>query len=213
MQKDYAQGMKKLFKIVKPFAGKVLDLTGSTYEVEGLENIPTTGPVLYVGNHQSNFDIPAILATSPRPVGFIAKQEVAKVGLLKPWVLGIGSQLLPRGETRKALEVVINTIKFLRKTEHGLVLFPEGTRSSTGEVQEFKPGGLKIATKSGATLVPVAISGTAGVMPKGSKVFYPQHIRVKYLKPYSGEELKNKDTIELANELKKTIEEEIASMK
>lgn len=205
MKKDYKRGMAKLFLFANWVGRYVTALAGVKLNVNGLENVPKEGSILYVGNHQSNFDIIAMLASVPRPAGFIAKEELKKIPFLAGWAEGIGSKFIPRGETRKSLEVVIDTIKFLKGHEHGIIIFPEGTRSEDGEVGHFKAGSLKIATKSGASLVPFVIKGTANVMKKGDKLIYKDEISVTFLKSYAPEALKAMDTVELA----KTLEDDI----
>lgn len=212
MKKDYEKGMNKLFFVARWVARYILRLSGVQLEVRGIENVPLNHGVLFVGNHQSNFDIVAVLASLPRPAGFIAKEEVRKIPFLSSWAEGIDSKFIPRGETRKSLEVVIETIKFLKTHNHGIVIFPEGTRSETGEVGHFKPGSLKIATKSSVSLVPFVVNGTANVMKKGDKLIYSNKIQVEFLPSYSPEVLKTMETVILAEELESQIRQRVQAL-
>ena len=209
MQKDYETGMAKLFGFAQTVVRLVFKIAKVKLVIEGLEEVPKKGAVLFVGNHQSNFDIVALLAGLPRPAGFIAKEELQKIPFLGKWAEGIGSKFIPRGETRKSLEVVIETIKFLKTHNHGIVVFPEGTRSKTGKLGEFKAGSLKMATKSNATLVPFAIKGSSDVMKHGSFIFTPSTIHLTFLKAYLPESLKTYDTVELATTLRNEISEKV----
>lgn len=209
MKKDYDKGMKKLFRFANWVGRFVSQLAGVRLEITGLENVPKTGAVLFVGNHQSNFDIIAALASLPRPAGFIAKEELKKIPFLAGWAEGIGSKFIPRGETRKSLEVIIDTAKFLKNHNHGIVIFPEGTRSENGKVGHFKPGSLKIATKSNASLVPFVLKGTDKVMRKGDKLIYGDKVSVEFLPSYSPERLKGMDTVVLAQELEEEIRQRV----
>ena len=206
IKKDYHKGMRKLNRFAS-----ALTLTGSTFEFKGEDLVPQETSVLFVGNHQSNFDIVALLAASPKPVGFIAKEEIKKIPALSTWATGIGSKYIPREESKKTLEVVVETIKFLKTHNHGMVVFPEGTRSIDGKVGSFKPGSLKIAAKSGAVLVPFAVQGTRNIMRKGSKILYPTHIIVEFLAPYSPEQLKTMNTVELAKEIEETVRMKVSA--
>lgn len=211
VKKDYHKGMRKLNRFASAFAKNILTLTGSTFEFKGQDLVPQETSVLFVGNHQSNFDIVALLAASPKPLGFITKEEIKKIPALSTWATGIGSKYIPREETKKTLEVVIETIKFLKTHNHGMLVFPEGTRSIDGKVGSFKPGSLKIATKSGAVLVPFAVQGTRNIMRKGSKILYPTHITVEFLAPYSPEQLKTMNTVELAKEIEETVRMKVSA--
>ena len=107
--------------------------------------------------------------------------------------------------------MVIETIKFLKTHNHGMVVFPEGTRSVDGKVGNFRPGSLKIAAKSGAVLVPFAVQGTRNIMKKGSKILYPTHIIVEFLSPYSPEQLKKMNTVDLAKEIEETVRMKVSA--
>lgn len=125
--------------------------------VEGLENIPTEGGVILCGNH-INFSDPIMVGiVAPRPVSFMAKEEIFRNPVLGFVARGVGAFPIKRGQPdraslKKALEVL---------HEGGCFgIFPEGTRSHTGHLQKPEPGTAYIALKSGATVVPVGITST-----------------------------------------------------
>ncbi|MDO4281927.1 MAG: lysophospholipid acyltransferase family protein [Peptococcaceae bacterium] len=178
--------------------GKLLNIE---YEIHGQENIPETGSVVYVGNHQSMFDPPLLLAAIPRPSGFIVKEELRKVPIFSGWVEAIGSFFLPRGESRKSLEIIIAAAKMLKNHTHGMVIFPEGTRTHDGNIGHFKPGSLKIATRSGASIVPFAIQHTMEVMPRGTSWMRSGRISVTFLPALTPEEIKGQDTQEMTKKI------------
>ncbi len=184
---DYGNAMAK----------KILKLTGGTYVVKGVENLPTEGNVLYVANHQSYMDIPAVMATLDRPLGFILKDDLTKIPFFDKWIAQMQCVPIARGEARKALEAILKAAKIL-KTGHGIVLYPEGTRSKDGTLLPFKAGSLKAAQRGNAMIVPMAIDGACDVMPRGSFIIHPKQITVTIFPPIPVETVKEMDTVDLA---------------
>ena len=132
-------------------------------EVDGLERVPGRGPAILAMNHDSLLDIPLLVWAVPRPVWFMAKVELFR-GRFSTWLFhAMGGFPVRRGAfdvraVRAALDVV--------RRERVLAMYPEGTRAP--HLQPFLPGAGWVALATGAPLLPVAISGTAEAMPKGS---------------------------------------------
>lgn len=206
----FSEAMERIHGVAQPFAGQICRLAGCRVEVEGLEHIPDEGSVVLIGNHQSFFDIPIVLASVNRPVGFLAKQELGEVPIFGRWTAGIGSIFIPRGESRKSLEAILNAVKMLKKAAHLLVVFPEGTRSYQGKVGDFKAGSLKIATKSGAPVVPFAMDGSWRIMPRDVKTFTPGTVRLTFLPAISDELMASKDTKLIADACRQAITAQLA---
>lgn len=196
--------LKELNRLVAKFAGSLLKIGGCQVEVKGAENIPKDQAVVFVGNHQSNFDIPVLVSYLAPTKAFVVKEELRKIPIFDIWIRGIGCVYIARGEGRKALEAILVAAK---KVQEGLciVVFPEGTRSSDGKLGEFKPGALKIASKAKAAIVPVAIDGTKDCMPKGKKMIYAKKITITVLPAISAETIKATDTKTLAHQIKTDI--------
>ena len=95
----------------------------------------------------------------------------------------------------------------LKNHEHGMCVFPEGTRSDDGNMRPFKAGSLKIATRSGAAIVPFALEHTIDVMPRGSVWIKPLAVRVTFLPAIMPEDYKGKDTSTLSDEIQANIAE------
>ncbi len=174
-------------------------------EINGLENVPEDSSVLFVGNHQSMFDAPLMLAAIPRASGFVVKEELQKVPVFAKWIAAMGCLFLPRGESRKSLQIIIEASKMLKNNNLGMVIFPEGTRSHDGSMGLFKPGSLKIATRSGAAIVPFAIEHTADVMPRGTWIIKSGKVKVTFLPAITPEEVKAKETTELTAQIMQDI--------
>lgn len=173
--------------------------------IEGKENIPDKA-CCFIGNHQSILDIPVILYSSNRIIGFIAKKELAKVPVIGGWLKRTPSVALDRDDVRAAIEVINKGAENL-KNGKDMAIFPEGTRSKNGEVGEFKKGSFKLATKAKATIIPYTITGIGevlggkdGVIDREIKIIYHSAIDCSQL---SREEIK---------ELPKRVEEIVKSV-
>ena len=168
--------------------------SGSQVSVQGTENVPLEQSALFVANHQSYMDIAVLLGFVPGNKGFIAKIELAKIPLVSRWMERMHSLFLDRQNLRKSLLTMREAIKVL-KDGHSLVIFPEGTRSKSNQVSEFKRGSLSIAEKAGVPVVPVAIIGSYKILEgnRGMRVC-PAQIKVIIEKPlYPGDMAPGKD--------------------
>jgi len=163
--------------IARNWARKAINANGSVIKVTGIENVPAAGGVLFVSNHQSNFDIPIILGFVPRDKGFIAKMELAKVPIFRKWMTNLGCIFIDRRDARQSLSALSQAVKQL-KEGHSLVIFPEGTRSSDGKLGCFKPGSLKLGINSNVPIVPVTINGSMNIMPKGTSFIKSASVEV-----------------------------------
>lgn len=202
---DFEEAQRLMWRFAHHLAQVGCRLLGIKINVKGLDNIPETGSILYVGNHQSMADPPVMLAVIPRPCAFICKEELDGIPLFSRWVAALGSFFLPREESRKSLEVILGASKLLKKYDHGMCIFPEGTRSDHGDMRPFKPGSLKIATKSGAAIVPFALENTIKVLPRGSFFFKPEAVTVTFLPAILPEDYKGKDTASLTDQIQTDI--------
>lgn len=157
----------------------------------GTENIPKKGAVILAPNHISYFDPPVVGMGSPRQTHFMAKEELFEPPLLGAWIRGVGGFPVRRGSAdRKAIRRALELLG-----EGKIVcLFPEGTRSPDGKLQEPELGISMIALKSHAAIVPTAIIGTDKVLPAHAKFPRLLPIKIVYGKPldlsdlYEGEE-------------------------
>lgn len=136
----------------------VLKKFGIRLQITGLETIPEE-PVLFVSNHQSYADIPIFVAAIDRQIGFIAKADLIKIPIFGRWIKAVRSIFIKRNDARAALKMIDAGAELL-KQGFSLGIFPEGRRSRGPNMLEFKRGSLKLATKTGVPIVPVAISGS-----------------------------------------------------
>ena len=159
---DYAGGL------IRGWAQRRIKQSGARIKAEGIENIPLDRTVLFVANHQSNFDIPAILGTLPTNKGFVAKKELGEVPVLGYWMMRIRCQFMDRSDMKQSMQVILDTIELLKKG-YNMVIFPEGTRSKGAPVREFKAGSFKPAIKAGVPIVPVTMDGTYKIIEGNPK--------------------------------------------
>ncbi len=189
---------------IEKWAQNLLKVAGCKVEVIGLENIISDRPVLYVSNHQGNFDIPILLGHIPGRKGFIAKDSLEKMPLVGRWMKHIQCVFMNRENIRQSAAAINEGIKNL-KGGTSMVIFPEGTRSHDGNLLEFKPGALKLGTKPAVPIIPLTISGSIHMMPKGSYAIKPSLVKVFVHPAIMPEDYAEKDTVELTESIKELI--------
>lgn len=150
---------------------------GTPVVVEGAERIPP-GPVVYASNHSSMFDIWALAAALPGSIRFVAKQELARIPLLGWAMQAAGHVTIDRSNRSRAMDAYATAAQRIRALGVSTVVFPEGTRSRTGELLPFKnaPFGLAIAAQ--VPLVPLYVHATYRILPKGAWRLRPTPIRL-----------------------------------
>lgn len=154
--------------------------------VRGVENIPDEGGVMIASNHASYLDPPLVGAGyRGRPVHFMARNTLWKPGFGKWWMDSVGCIPVSRGTgDRRALTM---TIRFLKEGKV-VSMFPEGTRTEDGELQEAKGGIGFIIEKSGCVVVPAYIDGSYEAHAKGTKFIKPLKLKITYGKPITQED-------------------------
>jgi len=169
-------------------------------QVTGIENLPKSGGFIIASNHVSYLD-PAVLAASLNiKIYFIAKKEVFKYTFFsfifkKLNVFSVDREIVDIQAFKKAINIL--------REGKVLGIFPEGTRSSNGELQELKLGAIKIAMKTGVPILPVGIIGTHKIYPQGKKypILFKHKIIVKYGALQHFDQQKSRDKIYQKEEL------------
>lgn len=191
---------------------KIGNLTGMTFNVTGLENIPKGVPIIFVANHQSLFDIIGIIwymrAFHPK---FVSKKELGKgIPSVSFNLKHGGSVLIDRKDPKQALPVIKSLGEYIEKHKRSAVIFPEGTRSKTGKPKEFSQSGLKILCKyaPNAYIVPITINNSwkfvkFGFFPYGlgNRLTFTTH-KAFAVKDYAFEELISKTEKQVVNSIK-----------
>ena len=161
------------------WARSALAGAGVRVTVHGLEHLHPSGIQIIAANHQSYFDIWALIAGLPASVRFIAKQELANIPMLSMGMRAAGHVLIDRDRARSARETLREAGGRMRADELTLVLFPEGTRSRDGRLGRFRRGAFALALETPAPLVPAALDGGHRVYPPGAKRVRPGTITVR----------------------------------
>jgi 1-acyl-sn-glycerol-3-phosphate acyltransferase len=146
-------------------------------ETTGIENIPRTGPFILAANHASFFDPPAIGSRLPRPSHYFARKTLFKPGLKGDTLRRVNA--IPVDLESDSDVGALKAVFRLLKEDGGILLFPEGTRSSDGLLQPARAGVGMIACKSGAPVVPTRIFGSFeafGRHDRRPRVFSPMHV-------------------------------------
>lgn len=129
-------------------------------EVTGQENLPPADKtVVFVSNHQSYMDIPILLAYLDKPHALMAKKELGKIPFLSAWMRLLGCVFVERDDARAAVAAMRKAEETLQNG-NSMIICPEGTRSKSDTMHEFKAGAVHIAVKAGVDVVPVAIDGS-----------------------------------------------------
>ncbi|NJD20768.1 MAG: 1-acyl-sn-glycerol-3-phosphate acyltransferase [Gemmatimonadetes bacterium] len=180
------------------WARLLLRVADARVEVENLERIVPDRPQILVANHVSYFDVLALCAMLPGKYRFVGKRELTRVPLFGPAWQACGHISIDRQDKVKAMESLELARRRLVEDRPTVILFPEGTRSRTGELRSFKKGAFVLAIQTGTEVVPAAILGTREVMRKGSLMIHRgRTIRVRFGEPLpvEGLRLEDRDTL------------------
>ena len=168
------------------------------------ENLPEEGPCVYVSNHQSYADILVLLNVIKHQTGFIAKEELASIPVFSKWILRIGSLFILRGDARESLKTISEGVDMI-KDGYSLVIFPEGTRSRGGQMGEFKPGSLKLATKAKTVVDPLTINGSYKMYEEPGQITKNVTIEITVHRPVDTSQMDRKELAGLSEVLEETI--------
>jgi 1-acyl-sn-glycerol-3-phosphate acyltransferase len=150
---------------------------GARITMHGTDNVKPGQPYVYMANHSSLIDTPALFAYLPYQFKIMAKKELFYVPFMGWHLWTSGNFPIERGDaqrTAKSVRAVIDGIK----AGKSLAVFPEGSRTPDGRLQDFKPGTFKIAVRAGVPIVPVSIRGTYALLPKTTLAPRPGRVDV-----------------------------------
>ena len=152
-------------------------------EMEGLEHLADDRPRVLVSNHESWYDVFALAGHLPVDYRFVAKQELASIPLFGAAWQACGHISIDRHDRARAVDSLEAAARRVHAERATIVMFPEGTRSPTGELRPFKKGAFVLAIQSQAPVVPVAILGSRAVMRKGSLRIRSGTVRIRVGEP------------------------------
>jgi len=163
-----------MFYYFARFICRVILVLLKRLEVRGVSNLPAKGGLVLVSNHISYWDPVVIGCAINRRVNFMAKSELFAIPLLSQVIRAVGTFPVRRNQSDRA--AIRKAIRLLEEG-HIVGVFPEGTRSQTGELLKPHLGAAMLALKAGVPFLPVAVNGTKGVLGKvviniGEPLFY-----------------------------------------
>lgn len=140
---------------------------GVRVEITGLEHIDLRTAYIFMPNHLSFLDGPIMAMAIPRPVRIILKKSLFRIPILGIGMRHVGYVPVDRKGVRGGQKSIERAARLMRERGYSFLVFPEGTRSRDGKLRAFRRGGFFLALESGAPIVPVTITGTFGIMPRG----------------------------------------------
>ncbi len=167
------------------WASRLLRAAGVRVILENEGVIDPHVPQVLVANHTSWFDVLTLAAFTPFRYVFVAKKEVEYIPFLGRTIGACGHIFIDRKNHQAALASLAAARERLAREKPRVIMFPEGTRSETGELQPFKKGAFVLAIETGADIVPAAILGSRAVMRKHSLLIHPGTITVRFGKRIS----------------------------
>jgi 1-acyl-sn-glycerol-3-phosphate acyltransferase len=196
---------KAFFIVTKFYSKGIFTISGIKLRVTGLENFDHSGTYVFVSNHSSQYDIPAVQSAAPVRVSIIYKKELNKIPIFG-WQLMLSPYISVDRKNPESGFRSIEDAKELMKKNVSVLLFAEGTRSKTGEIQPFKRGAFYLAARTGFPIVPVTISGASKILPKGSFKIKSGELKIHFDKPvFTKINPNKKEELELMEQVRNTI--------
>ena len=202
---------KYINKSVLGWANFIVKGIGIRINKKGLENVPD-GPCLFVGNHQGLLDVPVIVSSLDRYVGFVAKKEMLKLRILTYWMKEMKCVFTDRQNVRAAVKTINEGVENL-KNGYSMLIFPEGTRSRGENLGEFKKGSMKLGIKAGVPIVPIAINGTYKVREANGGKIKAADVDLIVCPPISPKELSKEEQNNLSETIKEIIQKELEKVR
>jgi len=193
-------------QFARPWARWLLRIARVRLTVEGVEKIDSRQSYVFVANHRSYMDIPAILASIPVEFRFYAKKGLFLVPFLGTHLKRAGHLPVVRGDARASVKSMTLGARLIQERKISMLLFPEGGRSRAG-MREFKEGAAYIAIKAGVPVVPLGVTGTRYVLPMGSNYVRGGPVTLKIGDPIPTSGMKLQDRAQLTETLSRLVAE------
>jgi len=194
--------------IGKFWARMNLFFTGVLVSIEGSEHIDGERSYVIMSNHQSHFDVLALIAYMPLQLRWVMKLELREIPIFGYCCEKMGQIYIDRGRSEKAhksLEIAGEKIR----NGASVVFFPEGTRSPNGKLLPFKKGGFVIALEAKVPILPVTVVGGRNVVPKGSLRILPGRMKIIIHEPIEVEGYSYERREELVEQIRGVIEKDL----
>ena len=185
----------------------ILTTTGVRVRATGHDRVDPARSYVFVSNHQSIYDFPILITSIPFQLRIIAKASLGAFPVLGWHLRYTGHLLIDRGRVGRA---TLRQVARLMRRGHSLIVFPEGTRSTGGEVLRFKRGLFLLAIEAGLPVVPVAVAGSRHVMPKGRLTTCPGDVELVIHEPLPTADLERADAGQLADRARAIVQATVA---
>lgn len=186
------------------WAPPLIKFAGARFRPEPLPPIDWSRPYIFVMNHESMLDIPCAFAVVPSNLRFVAKKVLKYVPFLGWYMWATGMVFVDRSDPAAAIRSLAAAAERIRRGT-SIIAFPEGTRSRTGEILPFKKGPFGLALEAGVPVVPMAISGSARVVPSDGFRLRPGEVRMKIGMPIETAGRDKSDRRGLAREVRAAV--------
>ena len=193
-----------IYSPVRLFVRLGLALVGVKIEVTGLDQLDPKQTYIFTPNHQSLIEVPLFVTYLGRNPAYLGKKEIFKYPIFGTGIRLIGAVPVDRSNSAAAVESAKLATENLRRGK-SYVVYPEGTRSKDGGLQQFKKGAFMMAIDAGVPIVPITISGATRIMPKGEVKVFPSTVRVTIHEPLSTEGYSKENVVELMNRTREKV--------
>lgn len=184
----------------------LLRASGTRVRVAGFENVKEDRPQIIASNHESWYDVFAIAATLPGRFKFVAKKELASIPFFGWGWRAAGHISIDRSDTQSAIRSLEQAGETMRRDHAKVVIFPEGTRSSTGDLLPFKKGGFMLALHTGVEIVPVGVHGGRTILRKADWRIHRGEMVLRFGEPIPMAEYSEKSRERLVARVRREIE-------
>lgn len=188
-------------RIARRWGRMLLWIAGAKVKVVGLENVDPGRSYVVSPNHVSYMDTPVLLGHLPVNFRFMAKKGLFEIPFIGGHLKKAGHIAVPMDDPRAALKVLSAAGKAMKERGLSVLVFPEGGRSASGELQPFKDGAAYLAIKGGVPILPVALIGIRDVLPMHSHHVRPGRVTMRIGRPLETEGLGSAARVELTERL------------
>ncbi len=187
--------VRRLYRVGMWIVRAGVRAAGIRVEVTGTEHVPVGRPCVYLCNHVSNLDPPVVLPALPGQCSVLLKKELMRIPILGYAMRMVKFVPVERGSRQAAARESVEAAAAALRDGLNILIFPEGTRSADGRLARFKKGPFYLAAQTGAPIVPVVLTGTAAMMPKGTLKITPGVARIRMLPAIDPGEFGSRDEL------------------
>lgn len=201
-----------LYVMGKGLARLALFLLGVKIQVRGREYIDKNKNCIYMPNHLSFLDGPIMVMLIPQNVRIIVKKEVFRIPVLNFAMRKAEFIPVDREGKEAGKQSIEKAVELTRQKKYSFLVFPEGTRSRTGDLQEFRRGGFFLAVDSYTPILPAVIKGSHELMPKHSFFVKRGKVEVSFLQAVSMDNYTRENMFELMDTVRSSISRELEKL-